>query len=300
MELAQIRYVLMVSQYNNFSKAADQLYITQPTLSQQIRRLEEELGFPLFVRSTRSVSLTDEGKIFVNYAKPLVADYNALIQEMEALKKDVISRLSVGVLPTFSHLNLLNLIQMFQKQYTTITISTELHSSNDLIEKLINEHLDIIVANVTPMQKSNLEHEVEIHVVSQDHINVILNEKNPLSTCTALSLEDIRNEPIIMLGKGSSIYRQINLAFKSAGIIPAETYPCPELHSMIGMIQSNTGIGFLSSRVAAEYVHSPIVSIPFTPELPTMTAIMYLKKHPNLEPIQMFFEYAKDVLQKLC
>lgn len=299
MELAQIRYVLMVAQYNNFSKAAEQLYITQPTLSQQIRRLEEELGFPLFVRSTRSVSLTDEGKIFVNYAKPLVADYNTLIQEMDILKKDVTSRLSVGVLPTFSHLNLLNLVQMFQKQYTNINISTELHSSNDLVEKIINEQLDIIVANITPMQKSNFENALEIHVVLQDHVNVILNERNPLSKYTALSLEDIRNEPIIMLGKGSSIYRQINLRFKSAGITPAKTLSCPELHSLIGMIQSNIGIGFLSSRVAAEYVHSPIVSIPFTPEFPTMTAIMYLKKSPNAKPIQLFFEYVKEALKKI-
>lgn len=296
MELAQIRYVLMVAKYNNFSRAAEQLFITQPTLSQQIRRLEEELGLPLFRRSTKNVSLTEAGKVFVSLAKPLVADYNALLEKMDTLKKDAVPHLSIGVLPTFSHLNLLTLIQDFQNQHTDINISTVLHSSHDLIEKMINEYLDIVVANISPMQKSNLEHEVAIHEIARDHTHVILNEKNPLSGRSELSLEDLRNETIIMLGKGSSIYSQVNLAFKAGGFVPSRTFPCSEIHSMIGLVHSNTGIGFLSSRVAAEYAHCPVVSVPFIPELETITAVMYLKKKNSIQSILLFFQYISEVL----
>lgn len=102
---------------------------------------------------------------------------------------------------------------------------------------MISQQLDIIIANITPIQKSNPEKETEIHIFSTDPIFVLLNE----------------NEPIIMLEKKSSIYRQIDFTFKSAGITPAKVYSCPEIHSMVGLLQSNTGIGFLSSRVASEY-----------------------------------------------
>lgn len=87
MEINQIRYVYYVAKYRNFSLAAEHLFVTQPTLSQQVRRLEDELGFRLFKRSTRTVTLTSEGEAFVKRAKPLLKMYDDLADEMAALKK---------------------------------------------------------------------------------------------------------------------------------------------------------------------------------------------------------------------
>lgn len=72
----------------------------------------------------------------------------------------------------------------------------------------------------------------------------------------------------------------MNYVFKTSGFYPVTTYSCPDIHSMIGLIQSDIGIGFLSSRVAAEYAHSPIVSVSFRPLFQTMTAAIYLSKLP--------------------
>ena len=88
MEINQIRYVYYVAKYRNFSLAAEHLFVTQPTLSQQVRRLEDELGFRLFKRSTRTVTLTSEGEAFVKRAKPLLKMYDDLADEMAALKKE--------------------------------------------------------------------------------------------------------------------------------------------------------------------------------------------------------------------
>ena len=76
MDINHIRYVMAVAEEKNFSKAAEKLFITQPTLSLQIKKLETELGFPLFVRNTKNVELTSYGKQFVEQAKPVLDDFN--------------------------------------------------------------------------------------------------------------------------------------------------------------------------------------------------------------------------------
>ena len=81
MELRQLRYAAALAKTKNFSRAAESLYITQQTLSQQIRRLEEELGFPLFTRSTRSVSLTEKGAALLRRAEEVLSACDALERE---------------------------------------------------------------------------------------------------------------------------------------------------------------------------------------------------------------------------
>ena len=86
MEIHQIIYVQTVAHYRNFSKAAMHLNITQPTLSQQIGRLEAEIGFPLFERTTRVVNLTDQGRAFLEYAEPLIQAYDNLNRRIETIR----------------------------------------------------------------------------------------------------------------------------------------------------------------------------------------------------------------------
>ena len=94
MEFAQIIYAVTLAEYLNFSRAAAKLFITQPTLSQQIRRLESDLGFPLFRRNTKKVELTEAGEVFINEARDLVSSYWHLentCNEISSAYKDKVS-----------------------------------------------------------------------------------------------------------------------------------------------------------------------------------------------------------------
>ena len=288
MDINQIKCVDMIARCGNFSKAAEHLYVTQPTLSQQIRRLEEELGFVLFDRTTRSVSVTEKGKVFLQHAAGVLSAYNHLLDEVERLRDSTGYALQVGVLPTFTHLNLLDTINQFQVLQENVSVNLQIYNSSALLEMLLSNQLDVVIANVFSGQLQNLDKRTVLTPLSRDRICVVLNEHHPLASQASIRIEDLNRCNIIMLNKASSIRRHMDDALAEAGIIPARIYECPAIHSMEGMIQSNTGVGFLSSRVAARYVIPPVVIRPLIPEIQTMTAILYRKNDPKAELLDEF------------
>lgn len=288
MDINQIKCVDMIARCGNFSKAAEHLYITQPTLSQQIRRLEEELGFVLFDRTTRSVSLTEKGKIYLQHAAGVLSAYNHLLDEVEQLRDSTGCNLQVGVLPTFAHLNLLDTINQFQVLQENVSVNLQIYNSSALLDLLLSNQLDVVIANIFAGQLQSLDKHTVVTPLSRDRICVVLHEQHSLAGHATIRIEDLNHCNIIMLSKASSIRRHMDDALAEAGIVPAQIYECPAIHSMEGMIQSNTGVGFLSSRVAARYAIPPVVNRPLIPEIRTMTAILYRKNDPKAELLDEF------------
>lgn len=295
MELNQIRYVATVARYNNFSKAAERLYITQPTLSQQVRKLEEEIGFPLFLRSTRAVSLTEEGKLFLQYATPLLEAYDTLVTELDNIKGNQSITIQLGVLPTFSHLNILETIHEYQSQRDDISVNITIRESLGLIDMLLDEQIDVAIANLIPSQIEGFEKAVETHIISHDAIYVVLHERHSLASRKEINIPELNQQKIILLGRNSSIRKQIEYSFKQTRVSPSAFYESPEIHSLIGMLQSNVGISFLSSRVADQYCSPPIISIPLKPEITTTTALIYLKKNKMADALEDFCSFIRSV-----
>lgn len=297
MEIHQIRYAEAVAHYSNFSRAADSLFVTQPTLSQQIRRLEEELGFPIFQRTTRTVAVTDKGRQFLKYAAPLLRAYDTLTLEAEKLRDDPGLSLQVGVLPTFAHLNILDIIHQFQSQHRDISVNLQIYQSNALREKLMNGQLDIIIANIFDDQLENLEQNIRIRIISRDVICVVAHESNPLAQKDALRLEDLNGREIIMLSKASSVRRHMDAAFKKAGIRPQMVLECPDIHSLMGTLQSDCGVSFLSSKVAAHCIAPPVITVPLIPDIKTMTAILFRENDQKSHILEQFSEIIRQSFQ---
>lgn len=291
MEINQIRYMEAISKYGNFSKAAEHLYVTQPTLSQQIKKLEDEIGFPLFIRSTRMVSLTNEGKMFLQSAVPLLAAYEALLNEIGQLRGNQNNTFQLGLLPTFSHLNILEAVHQFQVQNQNITINLQIQTSYGLLEMLLNRQIDVAIANLSKSQIETLDKTADIRVFSRDVVHVLVNASHPLSSKSEIELLELANEPLIMLNKNSSIRNQMELAFIQNGISPSIIYECPEIHSLVGMLQSEAAISFLSSRVASQCIQPPTLSIPLKPNIETQTVVMYLKENSKESILKRFADY---------
>ena len=157
MEIRQIRYVLAVAKSYNFTKAAEELYITQQTLSQQIKSLEDEIGFNIFERTTRSVSPTRRGQIFIERAQPILDVFDSFSHEIEALQNDTIHSIRFGILPTFSHLNILETIYDFQAHEKDVSVQVQIQKSNRLISMMENSVLDIAIGNLSQMQIETMD-----------------------------------------------------------------------------------------------------------------------------------------------
>src|ERR1700751_5058421 len=122
MEIHQLRYFVAVAEEGSFSRAAAKARVAQPSLSQQIRKLEAEVGQPLFDRLPRSVVLTEAGRCFIDYARQILTSIGDARPSVDELNGKVAGGLSVGAIPTIAPYVLPDLVRKFQKRYPEVTL----------------------------------------------------------------------------------------------------------------------------------------------------------------------------------
>lgn len=290
MELRQLRYASELAKTRNFSRAAENLYITQQTLSQQIRRLEEELGFSLFVRSTRSVALTDKGAALLRRIDDILSACDALEHEASMLRENQTAQLRLGILPTFSHLNVLETIHEFQAYHPSLSVSMQIHRSGTLLSLLLSGRLDAAISNISEEQTLRLKEDYILRTIARDRVCVLLRsvDRPPEKNC--MSAQELSGQRILLLEKGSSIRARITETFAREGIRPGAVTDCLEIQSMVGMVRNGLGIGFLSSRVADQYLASDLCSVPLEPIIESVTFLLYPKNSIWRDALDMLAE----------
>lgn len=290
MELRQLRYVEQVARYSNFSKAASELHVTQQTLSQQIMKLEDEIGFPIFERSTRSVKLTDRGVLILQKINAVLVSYDELSEQIESLQSRNITTIQLGVLPTFSSMHALEAIHDFQSQCQGITINLQIHRSGTLLDMLLRGQIDSAIANISSDEIERIQQKFYVEPFAEDYVCAIVSEQNSLALRQSIKLSDLDHQTLLLLEKGSSIRKHIEQLIQRNQITPSGIIDCTEIYSMMGLLNTNAGIGFLSSKVASQYLNNPIRCIAIEPPLKSSTALIFSKRNPNSEKLQLLLQ----------
>ena len=190
LELYRIFYV--VAKNNNMTKASEELHISQPAISQQVKKLEEQLGGALFLRSNKGMELTEEGKMFYEYVKGALELINNAENEFTSFKDLTKGEIKIGCSTTLTKLILIDTLKEFHKTYPTININI----TNDLTRNLINDlklgKLDFVIFNESNIKETNLKLE-KIKELKQGFIyNPDYYEDN-INT-----FEDLNNVPLIL------------------------------------------------------------------------------------------------------
>lgn len=159
MTITQLYYVLAVAEQQNFTKAAEKCFVTQPTLSMQIQKLEDELDVQIFDRSKKPIELTDVGRKIVNQAKNIVNESYRIQDIVDQQKGFIGGEFKLGIIPTVMPTLLPMFLKSFIKKYPKIKLKIEEHTTEEIIS-LINEgHLDAAIA-ATPLQHDNIKERV--------------------------------------------------------------------------------------------------------------------------------------------
>lgn len=291
MELFQLRYVLQLAQTSNFSKAADQLYITQPALSQQISLLEEELGLKLFERTTRKVVLTTAGEEFVHGAQKVLDQVAEFQRTMERHRREVCGTLSVGLLSTLSHLNIAEYINSFHQVYPNIHIDLQVAWSSELITRVLNRELDAAITNIHVSSGNQLDSRLNVRVFLEDSVIVMASCKRDFGGQKSIKVQDLSTVPVIALEKTTTIRAEMDDIFKQCGIRPNIICTCPNMDSLISMIRADMGITFLSSGVAKAYLTPDLSCLSICPIYRTQTALITRENTKPSEPQKYFEDY---------
>lgn len=285
MELRVLRYFLTVAKEQSFTKAAEQLHITQPTLSRQISGLEEELETVLFNRNGRNITLTDEGLLLKRRALEIIDLGDKIVDEFKENEDVVDGVITIGCGEFAAVETLAKIIEGYKRKYPMVQIALHTGTADNVLE-MMNKGLIDIGLFLEPTNTENLDY---IRIKDSDWWVVGMRPDDPLAEKEYITKEDLLNLPLILPERYSvqselanwfgKDFEKLNIAFTS------------NLGTNAGVMAIN-GLGYpVSIRGAAKYWRSDlIVQKKLYPEMKSSTVIAWRRNIPYSKAIKLFIE----------
>lgn len=212
MTITQLRYVLVVAEYKNFTKAAEKAFVTQPTLSMQIQKLEEELDVLIFDRSTKPIRLTTAGERIVNQARNIVNEAERIQDIVDQQKGYVGGEFKLGIIPTITPTLLPMFLKTFIKKYPKVHLKIEELNTDEILKKLVEGHLDAAIA-ATPLENEKIKE----RVLYYEPFVGYLNPQHRLYTEKNINIQDLDLNDILLLEDGHCFRDGVINLCKSSG-----------------------------------------------------------------------------------
>ena len=197
MTITQLQYILAVAEYRNFTLAAEKSFVTQPTLSMQIQKVEEELDILIFDRSKKPIQMTEIGEKIVNQAKNIVNEAGRIKDIVDQQKGFIGGEFRLGIIPTVMPTLLPMFLGNFVKKYPKVKLVIEELNTEDVIAKLKSGHLDAAIA-ATPLEEEKLK---EIVLYFEPFVAYIP-DNNPISAKGEIDVNDLNVDEILLLQDG--------------------------------------------------------------------------------------------------
>ena len=197
MTITQLEYLVAVDTYKSFARAAEHCYVTQPTLSMQIKKIEEEMKVLVFDRSKKPVLTTEMGLQIINQARIILKETYRINDIIQNEKDEIKGELRIGIIPTLSPYLLPLFITQFIEKYSDVKLVVEELLSKDIIKKLNNDLLDVGIL-VTPLKENSL---VEIPLFYETFV-VYMSTNHPLSTKNKINFKDLDINEMWLLQEG--------------------------------------------------------------------------------------------------
>ncbi len=298
MTLTELRYIVTLAQEQHFGRAADRCYVSQPTLSIAVKKLEDELGVALFERTKSRVQPTPLGEQIVAQAN-LVLEQTAAIKDLADAGKDQLSSpLSVGAIFTIGPYLLPKFIPHLQQKASKMPLYVEEGYTHNLRKKLRNGELDVIIIAL-PFE----EPDVVTQVLYEERFVVLMPKDHPLAAKEALNPADLNSEQLLLLGEGHCFRDQVlttcpNLQHhgEQSGNNVRTAAEGSSLETLRHMVASGLGLTILPVSAADSSLYSSdvLVTRPFTEPSPSRTvALAWRASFPRHKAIDALREAIK-------
>ena len=290
MTLSQIMYFLAVVKYKTFTQASDELYISQSSLSKQIKALELELGHTLFNREAKENTLTAEGERFLVYANKFSKDYAAMMSDLNQMNGDSYkSPLVLGVLPIINEYNLNDDIVLFQKLIASSNSYVNLleREQEELVNMLQFRQIDAAIIRMDSLDLSKYEYitymEEPLVIIYPDQMEELNKEY--------VTLEELADYPIICFDKSSSLHRTIKHLFHERGLYPKFSYIFKHHEQILSMVNANFGVAVIPDNLVSTSMFPNIRVTHFKKPVTSKICLVRPKNVPITEPLNLLFQY---------
>ena len=255
MALRQLNYFVKAAEHLHFTEAAAESFVTQSTLSQQIKQLEEELGMLLFDRVGKHVRLTEAGSVFLVHAKQILLDVQKSKAAISELNNLAIGDLRIGVTYAFSSM-VLPALAPFSSKYPGIKIFIEYGTPESLEIKLKAAELDIILSFHEESDNQGLE----MQPLFSSKIVMVVSRKHSLASLKKITVAELGELELILPGKGFSSRDYVNELFRKRKITPKIKIEMNEVNSLLTLVESTSWVTILNEKAIISW--DTLVAIP--------------------------------------
>ncbi|MFC8419876.1 LysR substrate-binding domain-containing protein [Streptomyces sp. NPDC057236] len=247
MELRHLRYFMAVAETRHFGRAAEQLHMAQPPLSQTIRRLEAELGVELFTRTTRQVALTGAGEVFRTDVERILKAVDEAVARVARFASGVEGVLRIGLTGSASYRQLPSLARLLKREMPQVMLEVHTEMLTPAQEKaLIERRLDVGVLR-PPVRQEGITH----RTIADEPLVVAVPEQHPLAQVGSVRAEQLRHEGFIMYGAtlGSVLNDAVVRTCLGAGYYPHCAYEVTETSAALALVAAGLGVAVLPDSV---------------------------------------------------
>ncbi|EKO3647728.1 LysR family transcriptional regulator [Vibrio metschnikovii] len=258
MEFRYMKYFVAVANAKHFTRAAEQLGIAQPPLSQQIKKLEDELGVALFKRLSRGVELTAAGEEFYHDAQHILQEVECCQRKLEQIARGEKQELRIGFASsTASSREVLDNIRRLHEQYPTLNLVAVEHPMPELVTLLKQRRLEFAFMRLPCYASESLNQQI----LFDDPFVAVTPISYRLATHPTLNLAQLHNENVLMFPRetGPALYDRIEAALHNAGVHIARPYAAPQLRTAITMAQAGFGIAIVPLSLTEHLDRSVVV-----------------------------------------
>jgi LysR family cyn operon transcriptional activator len=283
-----IRYLLAVAEHRSFTRAAEALYVSQPTLSQQIKQLEDLLDVQLLDRSGRNVRLTAAGEVYLHHARRALGELDAGKRAIHELQDLTRGSLRLGMTPITDCLAI-PLLDHFHARYPGITVSTLEMPQDDIRLALAEDHVDIGIAFSGTLMTEEGSDEIDSHLLFIEMLSLAIGKEHPLAGQQGpLSKHALEQEPLVLFNSNYALRRHIDRYCSEHGITPRIAMEATSLSVILEMVRLGHLSTILPDTIAC--AQHGLHSISLLPELPHHTVSLICRKDAHKSPASLAFE----------
>lgn len=247
MEMQQLRYMVAVARAENFSRAAEQCHVSQPSLSQQIQKLESELGERLFDRLQRSVRLTPAGELFLPRAIRILEEVEAAKREAADANESLRGVFTIGALPTIAPYLLPKALAAFTKAHPEVEIVVQEDTTARLLKLAHSFEIDLALAS-EPLNDDRIEMQ-ELFV---EELLLALPPKHPLAAKRAVRAEDLEHESLIVMKEGHCLGDQVLRFCDRSDVRTSVSFRSAQIETIQALVKAGLGISLIPAMAAQQ------------------------------------------------
>ena len=287
LNLKDLEYVKAIAHHKHFRKAADACFVSQPTLSGQVKKLEQELNVVLFDRSTKQVTLTAQGE-------RLLTQINVILEQTEILKElaatsngPLQGKLRIGIIPTIAPYLLSALLTSMKAAFSDSHFSFIEMQTATMLEALDNGELDFAILADVPELKNY--HTVNVY---KEDFMVAVSTDNPLSNRKKVALSELQSCNLLMLSDGHCFKDQAQKFCFSAGVDVSNQYQGNSLETLLALVAINDGVTFVPRLACTQRVG--VSYLPIFPNQQRNVVFACRKHYPHLAGVEQLAQWLAE------